>query len=324
MIVQPSMVSQTRQRGAALLLAMLIMAMVASLAAAATWQQWRNIQAETDERAQAQAQWLVRGALDWSKIILSVDGQFTRNDNLTEPWAVPVAEAKISTFLAAENNVAQNANVDMTEAFFAGGVEDLQGRLNLTNLVNGETLDLVAVNQFERLFEALGLPVEQADSMAQRYLASVQKEPEETDVPLSPACTAQLGWLGLDQNTVTRLLPYVTVLPERTRLNLNTAHELVLWAAMQGADQALAAKMASVRQFQPFESITAARQLMGDEAAISEGLFSVNTSYFLVKGQLRIEELESSAAYVVHRNGNRLSTVRRECPQAFGNVADPA
>ena len=37
---------RTRQRGAALLLAMLTVALVASISAAAYWQQWRSLQLE--------------------------------------------------------------------------------------------------------------------------------------------------------------------------------------------------------------------------------------------------------------------------------------
>ena len=40
----------TRQRGAALLAAMLTVTLVATFAAAALWQQWRSIEVETAER----------------------------------------------------------------------------------------------------------------------------------------------------------------------------------------------------------------------------------------------------------------------------------
>lgn len=316
-----------RQRGAALLVAMLIVALVASLASAASWQQWRNIQAETDERAQSQAYWLVRGALDWGKIILYLDRRATSNDHLNEPWALPLAEARLSTFLTADHNVSQvDANADMTEAFFNGGVADLQGRLNLTNLVDGEQLDAATVTQFERLFEALNLPVEQVATLARQYHASVRAENADSadseasrtsEIPLTPVCIDQLDWLGLDRLTIERLRPYVTVLPARTRLNLNTAHELVLWAALEGADQAVAARLAAVRETQPFASVANAQTVVGPDVPLNGSTLGVETSYFLVTGRLRLDTLETSDRYVLHRDGNRLRTVRRECEQAL-------
>jgi general secretion pathway protein K len=43
------------ERGAALLLAMLIVTLVATLAAGMVWQQWKGIEVETAERARGQA-----------------------------------------------------------------------------------------------------------------------------------------------------------------------------------------------------------------------------------------------------------------------------
>ena len=88
------------QRGAALLAAMLTVALVATLAAAAMWQQWRGVEVEAAERARVQSAWLLGGALDWGRLILRVDDD-RQADHLGEPWAVPLAEARISTFLTA-------------------------------------------------------------------------------------------------------------------------------------------------------------------------------------------------------------------------------
>ena len=57
-------------RGAALLLAMLTVTLVATFAAAAMWQQWRAVEVETAERGRVQSAWILVGALDWSRLIL--------------------------------------------------------------------------------------------------------------------------------------------------------------------------------------------------------------------------------------------------------------
>ena len=95
----------SRQRGAALLAAMLTVALVATLAAGALWQQWRTIEVESAERQRAQARWLLTGALDWARVILREDarasGANAGSDHLAEPWAVPLQEARLSSFLSA-------------------------------------------------------------------------------------------------------------------------------------------------------------------------------------------------------------------------------
>ena len=120
-----------RQRGAALLTAMIIVTLVATLAAAMVWQQWRAVQVESAERARAQSAWILSGALDFARLILKEDLRSGRPTALTEPWATPLAEARLSTFLAVDK---ANAD-DGPEAFLSGSIADAQARYNLTNLV---------------------------------------------------------------------------------------------------------------------------------------------------------------------------------------------
>ena len=67
--------SHARQAGAALLTAMLTVALVASLAAGALWQQWRSVEVEAAERARVQSLWLLTGALDGARLILREDSR---------------------------------------------------------------------------------------------------------------------------------------------------------------------------------------------------------------------------------------------------------
>ena len=63
------------QRGAALLAAMLTVALVATFAAGALWQQWKSVEVEGAERQRTQARWLLTGALDWARVILREDAR---------------------------------------------------------------------------------------------------------------------------------------------------------------------------------------------------------------------------------------------------------
>ena len=94
--------ARAQQAGAALLTAMIIVTLVATLAASMVWQQWRAVQVEAAERARTQSAWILAGALDWARLILREDARSGGADHLGEPWAVPLAEARLSTFLAAD------------------------------------------------------------------------------------------------------------------------------------------------------------------------------------------------------------------------------
>jgi general secretion pathway protein K len=96
-----------RQRGAAILTAMLTVVLVATLASAMLWQQWRGVEVETAQRGRVQAAWILVGALDWARLILREDARRGGADHLAEPWAVPLAPARLSTFLAARGRASR-------------------------------------------------------------------------------------------------------------------------------------------------------------------------------------------------------------------------
>ncbi len=116
-------------------MAMVILTLVATLAAGMVWQQWRAVEVESAERARAQAAWILNGAHDWARLILREDSRSPGVDHLGEPWAVPLAEARLSTFLAADRS---NTTDDGPEAFLSGSIADAQARYNLRNLVDQE------------------------------------------------------------------------------------------------------------------------------------------------------------------------------------------
>jgi len=97
------------------------------------WLQWRGIQVETAERARGQAQWLLNASLDWGNLILkSSIRQGHTEDDLGQPWATPLAETKLSSFLSADGRHSEDSG---PEAYLSGQITDAQSKYNLYNLV---------------------------------------------------------------------------------------------------------------------------------------------------------------------------------------------
>ena len=280
-----------RQRGAALLAAMLTVTLVATLAASAMWQQWRAVEVETAERGRVQSAWILVGALDWSRLILASDGRAGGPDHLAEPWAIPLQEARLSTFLAADRNVAQvdDASTDTTEAFLSGQIIDMQSRLNLTSLVEGGQVQAGGLKQFTRLFERLGLPQQQLTSLVEALRkAQSAAGTDDANAPLMPQTVSQLGWLGVPASTIAILSPHITILPVRTPVNLNTAQLDVLWAAIDGIDLASAQKLIATRESRHFKLISDATSLLGSNTVLDDTQVSVASRFFEVRGRLRL------------------------------------
>jgi general secretion pathway protein K len=186
------------QRGAALLAAMLTVALVAIFAAGALWQQWRTVEVEGAERQRAQARWLLTGALDWARVILREDARAgdinAPTDHLAEPWAVPLQEARLSSFLSALPDGSGNTAEDdklAQQVLLSGHIVDLQSRLNVTNLLAGEQLDAKTVIAFERLFDALGVPPAQLSLLMQGLLAAQRQSSSNTSrKTIGPSCSS--------------------------------------------------------------------------------------------------------------------------------------
>lgn len=336
-----------RTRGAALLAAMLTVTLVATFAAAVMWQQWRAVEVETSERARVQSAWLLVGALDWSRLILRED-LFARGgdgtDHLAEPWAVPLEEARLSTFLAAGPDGAAtepDASTDTSNAFLSGQITDLQSRLNVYNLVEGKSVSATALRQFTRLFETLGLPQPELLGLA----ANLQKAlsvaggnaaagpggapdaapapapsaqgtgASSTDlstVPLMPRSFTQLTWLGLSPATVAALEPYATLLPRRTPVNINTASAQVLQASIDGLDMVGAQRLVQARESQHFKTLADASRQLGGTLQIASETHSTMSAYYEVRGRLRLGDTVVEERSLVYKAGSTARTLWRE------------
>jgi general secretion pathway protein K len=279
-----------RQSGAALLTALLIVTLVASLASAMVWRQYRAVQIETADRARAQAGWILIGALDWARLILREDARANRSDaidHLGEVWAVPLAEARLSSFLSVDGASSDNSD-DGLNAFLSGGIEDAQSRYNLRRLATETELPQLELRTLIRLCANVGVSETVARQLATQLRAAFASSPSES-APIKPQNIDQLRWLGLSSEVIERLRPVVTLLPDVTPVNINTAPREVLAALFDNMDLASAQRLVTVRQTSPFSSLDAAQEQLSSNIVLSSERVGVLSSYFWVTGRLRLE-----------------------------------
>ncbi len=282
-------------RGAALLLAMLLLVMVVTLTAGMVWQQARAIEVEAAERARSQSGWIITGALDWARLILREDGRAQQRngralDSLDEPWATPLAEARLSTFLAAD----QDNNTDTgPDAFLSGRIEDAQSRWNLRNLIDSAGKEVAAEKAaLARLCQQAGLPGDTADliSAGLRQAWGPPAAESNAAAPLAPQRLSELEWLGLAPATLRRLAPWVEILPRPTPVNANTAPREVLVAAIDGLDLGSAERLVQARQRKPFEGMDDIKAQLPPTMVVDAARVGVVSSFFLVDGRLRLDD----------------------------------
>jgi general secretion pathway protein K len=294
------------QRGAALLTAMIIVSLIATLASGMMWQQWRAVQVEVAERSQSQAVWILKGALDWARLLLREDARNGGPDHHGEPWATPLAEARLSTFLAADRDNTDDA----PDAFLSGAIRDAQARYNLRNVVVAGKVAPRELATLRRLCELVGQEPAVADRLAEALrLAQPGSSADlastgNTEPPLMPERIDDIAWLGLPAAAVQALLPHLVLLPRATPINLNTASRTVLAAVIPGADLASAERLIQLRQRSPLQRREEAGPALGNTAQLDAARVGVSSSFFEVLGQLRADQLVVTQRSLVERNAN--------------------
>ncbi|MEC9407622.1 MAG: type II secretion system minor pseudopilin GspK [Pseudomonadota bacterium] len=278
------------QRGVAVLTAIFVMALASIAAASLAYRQ--NIAFHRTEalKHSEQAWWVARGVADWATTLLEKDREQGEVDHLGEFWATPV------DYLPVDNGVV------------TGGMVDLQGRFNLNNLASADPL---FAEIFKRLVLGLSLDSGQATPDPEQLVAAIQDwidpdvEPRfpggaEDGIYLSKspayraanrpfASVSELRLVdGVSPALYSALEPLVTVLPEETPININTAPAALLLALSDTPSPGEISAFVENRAEQPAESLDPITNdaLLGP-AVDAQGL-SVSSQYFLVHGEATI------------------------------------
>jgi general secretion pathway protein K len=306
---------------------MVLLTVVATLASGMVWQQWKGVQVETAERSRIQTAWILQGALDWARLILREDARSGHATSLNEPWATPLAEARLSSFLATD--VEHNAADDGPEAFLAGSIIDAQSRYNLRNLVVDGKLVPAQRDKLLRLCASVGVGADIGALLASGMVAATTATTTTTttaatattssstdnasNAPLAPQQLADLAWLGLDAATITRLATVVVLLPVPTPVNLNTASREVLAGVITGLDLGGADRLVQWRQRQPFKTIADAVTVLGSGVKLEANDVDVKSAFFEVSGRLRLEQrMLSETTLVERRSGLEVVAIQRQ------------
>jgi len=217
---------RNRDRGVALITAMLITALATLVAANLAWDNALDVRRTMVMLNRDQAVQVAFGAENLVQSVLRQDLQDSQTDHLAEFWAgdLPIFP------------------IEGGEVF--GTIEDLQGRFNVNNLIadDGE-IDEEVVEQFRRLLNALSLDPRFA-GIAADWLDSDQEAsfPDGAEDPIytgmiPPYRSANQGLTsisefaaleGIDKLTLDVLAPHIAALPGRTNINANTATAAVL------------------------------------------------------------------------------------------------
>lgn len=288
-----------RQRGVALVTALLVVALGTAIAVAMVSRQQVDIRRSGNLLQFEQALLYVQGMEGWAARVLYQDMQNNQTDYLEEDWATQLPPMPVEG------------------GQIAGAVEDLNARFNLNSLyVNGQ-VDAVAVDCLRRLLTQLDVNSGIADALLD-WLDDDDKQrfPDggEDDLYLGLESPYRVGNAALNSTSellllhnvtaedFAKLAPFVSALPAGSMVNVNTASAEVLQAMIAGIGTVDAETLIANRGktgYADIKAFTSQQVLQGK--TIPTNLLAVSSDYFVVTSHVQFGRVTTSFQSMLYR-----------------------
>lgn len=269
-----------KQRGMAIISALLIAAVVAVLAGTMLTRQSVLTRSLEAEQSRVQGQWLLQGGVERSRQMLWEARQKDVLTRLDQPWA------------RAQGGL------------FEGRIDDEQGKFNLRNLVHRQQPDAGQLQSFERLCRTLGVDPAVSQRISQRVIASYVPPAK---YPMLRSLDDLSGIEGLDAVVLQRMQAFISVLPAPTWVNGNTASAEVLSAVVPQLSlsqaQGLVAERDSGHWF--INQGDFVNRLHLPQVNVESVQVGITSEWFRLQGQARREQRRVSLDALLHRPQER-------------------
>lgn len=302
-----------RERGIAIVTVLLVVALAATLAASVLWRQQVATRDVENQRLATQTMWVERAAVEWARATLRAQSATSNVTFVGQPWSAPVADVQLSDLLPSD---ALTVNAELSRAWISGSVEDAQARFNLMNLVsrvapgkpwqsNGE-----GVLAYRRLLGQLSLEPALAQQTADHMLRSLRDANGPGGWPLQLVSVDDLARIpGYDAHAIDTLAPFVTILPDLTVVNANTAAEPVLVAAIPTLSASQAKRLVDRRATAYFVSTGDIAEYLlpaqGGNPTLPDGsAVGVTSGYFIVHCRVHSARINARVDTLIARYGS--------------------
>jgi general secretion pathway protein K len=298
------------ERGVALLLAILVLALLVALVLEFDAEARREYREAAAFRDNFKAGMLTRAAVQAARAVLQQD--FLRDkqageayDGPTDLWAMPIK------------------NYAIGDGLLSAQIEDERGKLNLNDLAAnpGDALQRKKkIDRVKRLFELLQINPDLVDALVDWVDQDDNPEPAgaeslyyQSQKPAYRAANAPLEALGdlrlvkgFTPEIVDRLSRYVTVFPidGGSLVNLNTADPLVIQALDPAITQTMAMEIVQGRPFKTKVDLDRIGSFQEIGARLRTD-YDVKSDYFSARLAVTVNETTKTALAVLRRDANR-------------------
>lgn len=315
--LQLRLVGRRRQRGVALLTALTVVALATVAAVAMSERQLFDIRRTGNLLHADQAYTYALGGEHWARGMLVRDSELGAGpsaiDGPGDVWATALP----------------TTDVDNTE--LAVVIDDAQGRFNLNNLYLPADADAARrarvqqqLDYFTRLLHSLDIDTAVAPALADwldadqdvRFPGGAEDLAYLAETPPYRAANGRLADVseirlvqGIDDATYRRLAPFLSVLPDTTALNINTADAQLIAALDDDISVYDAQALLAGRVDDPYASVqaftTALAERLNGTQPLSAGQFAlidVRSDYFRATSRVELDRIDLRLTSLLHRD----------------------
>ena len=296
---------RARQQGLALITAMLVVAIAATVAVYVSLDQqvWLRQAQNLSDREQAE---VVRAAAEeWAIIILDKDAKDSTNDNLDENWHKPLPV------------------IPVEGGQITGRIDDAQGRFNINNLVLRNNAADIRV--FRNLLtsqsinpDLINAVMDWMDSDSDTRSPDGAEDIDYLQLP-TPYRAANQKMASVDElrlvrgftpEMVEKLRPFLTALPKPTDINVNTAPREVLSALFSFSSSSAVDQFISGRPYtDPTQVTKMLAQLLPANTKPPVGGYTNKSDYFEVNVQTQFGRYQGTSQALIQRGQGGASLV---------------
>lgn len=306
---------RAKQQGVALITAILVLAL-AVIAATSISSEHQLFMRRVENSVFGSNAWAYQYAAEnWAKTVLRRDLMASGPDDVdvfdhnAEDWAMPLTSMALPV------------------GKISAQLTDEQAKLNINNLLTDDGVDMVCKKRLQRIFSLLAVDPNIVDAiidwmdpditptlpygaedqyynqLASPYLTAGQTIHDISELRLIKGVTAE---------DYAKLQPYLTALPLRTNVNLNTASAQVLAAIVPDMSVSQAQDFVHIRESEPYQHIQDfISQVVLNNLQLDAEDLAVKSDFFTLSSEVQIEKSYLQQSSLMHRANTRVAVIKR-------------
>jgi len=297
-----------RQRGVAIITALLIVAIATTVSVAISTRLQLDVRRTGNIIAGDQAYLYTLAAESWSQRILKEDRKENEIDHLGENWAIELPPLPVEG------------------GYIQGKLTDLQSCFNINSLLGADADITLARTRLERLL--VNLKIDKANTQAiidwldddlqttipdgaeDVYYMNLERPYRTANAPMQSSSELRLIKGFEDPELYATVLPHVCAFGVNAPININTASAEVLRSLADGISDSDIEKIIEQRNDTAFKTINEFTSFndLNKKITSTESL-SVDTEYFMLQTESTIGQVRVITYSIIHRTSDGNTTV---------------